>query len=115
DARSLRQCAPYCVNLRQPWKGAPDIVGPAASVDRAAFDTHGDTSWTEIPKGSSLLPYLGVLSFGWPAAPTPIQNDSGLSQGPAGASGACGACGKLAQRVPGRSPCSTRRGVSSLP
>ena len=38
-ARSLRQCAPYCVNLRQAWKGAPDIAGPAASVDRAAFDT----------------------------------------------------------------------------
>src|SRR5262245_63980462 len=33
DARSLRQCAPYCVNLRQPWKGGPDIAGPAASVD----------------------------------------------------------------------------------
>src|SRR6516164_6982805 len=67
----LRQCAPYCVNLRQAWKGAPDIAGPAASVDRAAFDTHGDTSWTEIPKGSSLLPYLGVLSFGWPGSANP--------------------------------------------
>jgi hypothetical protein len=66
--RSLRQCAPYCVNLRQPWKGGPDIAGPAAWVDRAAFDTHGDTSWTEIPQGSSLLPYLGVLSFGWPGS-----------------------------------------------
>src|SRR5262245_47024596 len=29
---SLRQCAPYCVNLRQPWKGGPGIAGPAASV-----------------------------------------------------------------------------------
>jgi DNA invertase Pin-like site-specific DNA recombinase len=36
-----------------------------------------------------------------------FQNDSGLPQGPAGASGASSACGKLAQRVPGRSPCST--------
>src|SRR5215472_4828530 len=44
DARSLRQYAPYCVNLRQPWKGALKIAGPAASVDRAAFDTHGYTS-----------------------------------------------------------------------
>jgi len=33
-----------------------------------------------------------------------IQNDSGLSQGPAGASAVSGACCKLAQRVPGRSP-----------
>src|SRR5262249_17017642 len=61
DARSLRQCAPYSVNLRQPWKGGPNIAGPAASVDRAAFDTHGDTSWTEIPQRSSPLPDQGVL------------------------------------------------------
>jgi hypothetical protein len=66
DARSLRQYAAYCVNLRQPWKGGPNIAGPAASVDRAAFDTHGDTSWTEIPQRSSPLPYLAVLSFGSP-------------------------------------------------
>src|SRR5262249_59947996 len=71
DASSLRQYAPYCVNLHQPWKGAPEIAGPAASVDRAAFDTHGYTVWTEIPKGSSLLPYLGVLSFGWPGSANP--------------------------------------------
>ena len=32
DAGSLRQCAPYCVNLRQLWKGRPDE--PVASVDR---------------------------------------------------------------------------------
>jgi hypothetical protein len=39
----------------------------------------------------------------------PIQNDSGLPQGPAGASGASCACGKLAQRVPEGSPCSDLR------
>src|SRR5215831_7957273 len=36
--------------------------------------------------------------------PKPIQNNSGLPQGPAGASGASLACGKLAQRVPGGEP-----------
>ena len=42
-----------------------------------------------------------------------IQNDSGLPQGPAGASGTSYACGKLAQRVPGRSPCSIQDDANS--
>jgi hypothetical protein len=57
-------------------KGAPEIAGPAASVDRAAFDTHGYTSWTEILKGSSLLLTLACYPSDGPAAPTPIQNES---------------------------------------
>src|SRR6478672_2466323 len=61
---SLRQCAPYCVNLRRPWKGGPDIAGPAASVDRAAFDTHGDTSGIEIPQCSSLLAHRVCYRLG---------------------------------------------------
>jgi hypothetical protein len=42
-----------------------------------------------------------------------VQNDSSRPQGPAGASGPSSACGKLAQRVPGGSPCSTSDGASS--
>src|SRR5205823_5110714 len=41
------------------------------------------------------------------AADGSIQKDSALPQGPAAASAAACACCKLAQRVPGRSPCST--------
>src|SRR5262249_6773532 len=37
----------------------------------------------------------------------PIQNDSGLPQGPARAFGGYSACGKRAQRGSGRSPCAT--------
>src|SRR5262249_1746234 len=62
--RPLRGCAfssPVPAILRKftsPLKVESDIAGPAASVDRAAFDTHGDTSWAEIPTGSRLLPYF---------------------------------------------------------
>jgi len=47
------------------------------------------------------------------SATASIQNDSGLPQRPAGASGTSCACGKLAQRVPGRSPCSIDDDASS--
>src|SRR5436190_14968701 len=56
---------------------------------------------------TGIKPCLGCVS---PAASV-IQHDSGLPQGPGGVSGASCVCklapAKLAQRVPGRSPCST--------
>jgi hypothetical protein len=67
----------------------------------------------EISQRSRLLPYFTAcypLSRAG-AAPNPIQNNSGLPQGPAGASTATSACGKLAQRVPEGSPWSTRQGA----
>src|SRR6516165_8879180 len=56
----------------------------------------------EIPQRSRLPPYFTACYplSGAGAAPNPIQNNSGLPQGPAGASTASSACGKLAQRVP---------------
>src|SRR6516162_11945279 len=80
----LRQCAPYCVNLRQPWKGGPDIAGPAASVDRAALDTHGDTVGSKSRSAAVSLRTLACYPSDGPATPTSIQNISGLPQGLAG-------------------------------
>src|SRR6516165_1751066 len=81
---SLRQCAPYCVNLRQPWKGGPDIAGPLPSVDRAALDTHGDTVGSKSRSAAVSLRTLACYPSDGPATPTSIQNISGLPQGLAG-------------------------------
>src|SRR5262249_10953153 len=59
---------------------------------------------------------VGNSTGGGRQRPTSIQNDSGLSQGPAGASGASWARGKLAQRGPGGEPMldTTRREFIAL-
>src|SRR5262249_50390886 len=79
DARSLRQYASYCVNLRQPWKGAPEIAGPAASVDRAAVDTKAYKSGTN-PGGAaaSCRPRACYLRMAR-QHPASIQNDTGCT------------------------------------
>src|SRR5262249_26902582 len=93
---SLRQCAPYCVNLRQPWKG---IAGPAASVDRAALDTHGDTVGSKSRSAAVSLRTLACYASDGPAAPTPIQIISGLPQGLAGRTAAGWGCRRLGARA----------------
>jgi hypothetical protein len=64
DLRVFFGSARHIVNLRQPWKGGPDIAGPVASVWQAIDKkTLAEAFRAELDRGMALADYAVAKSL----------------------------------------------------